>query len=206
MSARGIVRRASSEAGTTIVELLIASLVGLGVVAAAVQLLRTHADVALRTQAALGASSGAAWALRVALEDVKRAGADPAGRDLEAVAAAGSTWIATLRDLDGDGRIDDRSAESVGVAWSERGTGSVARRVGAQSMAIVSRVPRGGLRLRYYDADGRELAIGGGLDRVARRRIRRVEMEVDVRQTVGTIEGRASYAGGASVRVREGRP
>lgn len=206
MSAGEIVRRARCEAGTTIVELLVASLVGLGVVAAAVQLLRTHAHVALRTQAALGASSGAAWALRVALEDVKRAGADPAERDLEAVAGAASTWIATLRDLDGDGRIDDRSAESVGVAWSESGAGSVARRVGAQSMAIVSRVPRGGLRLRYYDADGRELAIGGGLGREARGRIRRVEMEVDVRQTVGTIEGRASYAGGASVRVREGRP
>ncbi len=206
MRGRGLVRLARSESGVTIVELIVASVVGMGVVLAAVQLLRVHAHLALDSQAALGASSGAAWALRATLEDVKRSGVDPTGSGIEALSGTRPTWIETRRDLDGDGRIDDRSAEVVGLGWSARGDGSVARRVGAQSMSIVSRVPPGGLRLRYYDVDGREIDVSGGVDREARARIRRVEMELDVEHSLGQVAGRASYAGGASVRVREGGP
>src|SRR6185369_15080161 len=63
-----------TERGSSPVELLIASTLGMLVVAAAVSLLRAHAGLALDVQAALGASGGAGWALRTALRDVQLAG------------------------------------------------------------------------------------------------------------------------------------
>ncbi len=200
MTARG------AERGSTLVELLVASALGLGIVLAAVQMLKTHALLALQVQADLGASGGAAWALRAALRDVKRAGADPLQRNIAALAEAGPDRLTTLRDVDADGVVDSRSEETVGLSWSDAQGGSVLRRVGEQSMAIVSQVLRGGLRLRYYDAAGREILSPGGLGEADRRRVRRVEVDVEVREAVGTVSGRASLSSAASVRVREGQP
>lgn len=192
------------EDGTTLVELLVASALGLVVVLTGVQLLRTHAALALQVQAELGASSGAAWALRTALRDVKRAGADPLQRGIEALTTAHPDALALSRDADADGVIDTRSEESVGLAWTDRRGGRLSRRVGAQSMAIVAEVPDGGLRLRYFDEQGRELVAAGGLDEADRARVRRVEVDLEVVERFGNVSGRARLAGGASVRVREG--
>lgn len=199
-------KRLREETGSTLVELLVASAIGLGVVLAAVQLLAMHAGLALRVQADLGATSGAAWALRAALSDVKRAGADPSRRGVVALKEGGSDRMTTQRDLDGDGTVDPRSEESVALAWADRNGGQVARRVGAQSMAIASGVPRGGLRLRYFDERGREVLAGAGLDATDRARVKRVEVEISVANQIGTVVGHASVEGAASVRVREGRP
>ncbi|MDG2303694.1 MAG: hypothetical protein P8R42_03395 [Candidatus Binatia bacterium] len=185
-------------------ELLVASALGLVVILAGIQLLRTHAALALQVQADLGASSGAVWALRTALRDVKRAGADPLQRGLPAVATAHPSAFALTRDADSDGAIDVRSEESVGFAWSGRQGGRVARRVGAQSMAVVAEVPEGGLRLRYFDGRGRELSATGGLGDADRARVRRVEVDLEVVERIGHVSGRVLLSGGASVRVREG--
>lgn len=192
--------------GNTIVELLVATTIGLGVVLAAVQLLKTHAAIALQVQADLDANSVAAWALRSALRDVKRAGADPQRRNIEALVEATPERFATLQDLDGDGAVEPGSEESVGVAWNGRDGGRLVRRVGAQSMSVLSGVPAGGLRLLYFDERGREIPAMAGLTESERRRVRRVEVALDVLGELGTVASRAGVRGAASVRVREGRP
>lgn len=198
--------RLGCQRGSTLVELLVASVVGLGVVLAAVQMLQMHAALALRERADLGASSGAAWALRAALRDVNRSGADPEQIGLEALSRATTESMTIQRDLDADGAVTLRSEEVAGVDWTPRDGGKVQRRVGAQSMAIVSGVPEGGLRLRYYDDEGRELGVAGELSATERARARRVGVAVEVVDRVGTTVGRARYEGMASIRVREGRP
>lgn len=195
----------TSEAGATLVELLVATTLGLVVVLAGVQLLKTHAALALQVQADLAASSGAVWALRSAARDVRRAGADPRGRGFEAFEDAASAAMKVGADTDGDGFLDPNSEETVGLAWSGRGGGRVVRRVGRQSMGIVSGVPEGGFRLRYYDGDGRELEAAAGLGVEERRRVRRVALEIEVHERRGALTGVASLASSASVRVREGR-
>ena len=202
---RGTVRgTVPGQVGSTLVELLVASALGLVVVLAGVQLLKTHAALALQVQADLGASSGAAWALRAALRDVKRAGADPLQRGLDAVAMARSDAVSVHRDADADGVIDPRSEETVGYLWNRRAGGRVSRRVGTQSMTIVSQVPEGGLRLRYFDGEGRELPATADLDDAERARVRRVEVDLEVVERLGDVAARASLSGAASVRVREG--
>lgn len=185
-------------------ELLVATTLGLGVVLAAVQLLKTHAAVALRVQADLDGMSEVAWALRTALRDVRRAGADPRRSDLEALVDAGVDRLAMRQDLDGDGAVESRSRESVAFAWSARNGGCLVRRVGAQSMSVLSRVPAGGLRFRYFDARGHSIPADAGLDADQRRRVRRVEIELDAVRRLGQISSPVFMGGTASVRVREG--
>jgi len=193
------------QTGTTIVELLVVSALGLLVVLAGVQLLKTHAALALQVQADVGASGDAAWALRTTLHDIRHAGADPLRRGIAAFAMARPDVVITQRDLDGDGLVDPRSEERVEVGWTDAGGGRLTRRVGAQAMAVVSGVSVGGFRLRYYDGDGVELVASGGLRKEDRARIRRVEIDLEVVERIGTVTGLASLAGSASVRVREGR-
>jgi len=197
---------AAGERGSTLVEFLVAIALGLVVVGGGVQLLRTYAAMALQVQADLGATSGAGWALRTALRDVKRAGADPLRSGVAALGAASPHAITLQRDDDADGAIDPNSQESVGLRWSDGQGGRVSRSVGSQSMAIVAGVPRGGLRLRYFDGEGREIPATGGLGVTALDRVRRVEVAIDVTERMGTVSGKASLTSAASVRVREGAP
>lgn len=199
-------KRLCHEKGSTLVELLVASAIGLGVVLAGVQLLKTHAALALRVQAELDAASGAAWALRAALSDVKRSGADPGRSGIAPLSEGRSDRMTLQGDLDGDGAVDSKSEESVAFLWSDRNGGQVARRVGAQSMGIASHVPRGGLRLQYFDARGREIVADAGLDATDRERVKRVGVQISVANQMGAVAGHASFEGAASVRVREGRP
>lgn len=200
MSAIGWMR---GERGSTLVELLVASGIGLGVVLAAVQLLALHARLALQVQADLTAASGAGWALGRILDETRDAGADPSGRGVSALESAAPDHLSILRDQDGNGRIDARSAETTAFSWSERGGGRVSHRVGRQSMPLAAGVRRGGFRLRYFDRRGREVAPGMRLSAEDRQRVRRVEAEVGVEETLGTRAGEARLRGAVALRMRQ---
>jgi hypothetical protein len=192
------------ERGSSPVELLIASTVGMLAVAAAVSLLRTHAALALDVQTALGATGGASWALRVVLPDVRLAGGDPQRRSLPAVAAGGRESVVLLRDRDGDGHADPDSEETVRLAWSASSDGRLVRQVGAQPMAVAGTVPRGGLRLRYFDELGDEIDAEAARDDATRERIRRIAVELAVVERLGAVSSAARLTSAASLRLREG--
>src|SRR5262245_65984957 len=97
--------------GTTLLELVVASGLGLLVLGALVAAVAT----AGRVTGAIGARGEAEDTAQLAIEafrfDVRRAGFDPAAAGIERLAAAMTDQLALQADLDGDGAIDGRSEE-----------------------------------------------------------------------------------------------
>ena len=185
-------RRRTGQAGTTIVELLVAALLAGVVLGAALT--------------RLAARSGAAWALGVVLRDIALAGADPMLAGVVAVRSATPDRLELESDLDGDGAIDPSSAERLTLAYAASAEGRLMRWVGRQSMSVASPVPSNGFRLRYFAADGAE--IGGGtaaLDEADRLRVCRVVVELAVRETPEHTGAETRLRSAAAVRACVGR-
>ncbi len=195
----------SEERGSTLVELLVASLVGLLVVLAAVQLLQAHVRLARRVQSELGARGAGAWAMSRVLEDIERAGADPRQSDLEVFATAEPDALVLQQDVDADGVVDPASAEWVGLRIGGVSGRSLVRRVGRQAMSVVAGVVPRGFVLRYFDGDGQPLPHRP-LDAEERRRIRRVEVTIEVADERGMGSTAARLRGASAVQILRGRP
>ena len=193
----------NAQKGSSIVELLLASTLGMLVVLAAVEILRVHAALALQVQAELTASTTATWALRTALRDIRTAGADPRQGGVTALAEASRDSMTLLSDRNGDGFVDDRSHEAISIRWSERRGGGISRRVGLQSMVLASRVSRDAFRLRYFDREGREVSPDRPLDSALLGQVRLVRVEIGVEESLGRFRGSASRMGAAAIRLRE---
>lgn len=201
------VGRLTRERGFTLIELLVATLVGGVVVAAAVGLLRTHGSIARRSQSTVAAIGAAAWAVTTATRDVELAGADPMGTGLEGLAVAERDRVVLHADRDGDGAVDPSSAERVTLAWRDvagSGTGRVMRQLGGQSMAIAEDVAPGDFRLRYFAADGAEIATpgAGGLGPAERASVRRVTIDLAVTVAHGDEAERIPVRDAAALRTR----
>lgn len=203
----GRTRFPRGEAGFSVVELLVASLVGLLVLVAGLELLRVHVAVARRLQVRLGSLGGAAWALTVAGRDVATAGGDPRAAGIAALGVAATDRAVLNGDRDGDGAIDAASAERVTLAWSSTSGGRLVRWLGNQSIAIAATVPSGALRLRYFTADGTELAgAGGELDATDAGRVRLVATELAVTERSGSSTSTTALRCASALRTRlEGR-
>jgi prepilin-type N-terminal cleavage/methylation domain-containing protein len=193
--------------GFTLVELLVATLIGSLIVGAQIALFRLHGSAARRSQAELVASDGAAWALAVVARDLELAGADPRGTGVSPLVSARADRVVLDADLDGDGHVDTASAERTTVYWSSSSGGRLLRQLGNQSTAIAARVPSGGFRLRYFDASGNELApaAGGDLDPAALVQVRSMRLELTVAEAWGSREARVALRTAAAVRIRAGR-
>lgn len=195
-------RRVWSEGGFTVLELLLGCVLGTLVVAAGVELLRVHVAVARRAQAALAATGGAAWALTVAARDVQVAGGDPRRAGVAAIAVADAGRAVLESDRDGDGAVNGASDERVVLAWSSSGGGRFVRWLGSQSMSIASLVRSGGLRLRYFDEAGVELVPAAELTAAQRDRVRRLALELEVRDETGVVAARTRLRTAAALRLR----
>ena len=191
--------------GGAIVELLVASTLGLGVLLAAVQLLRTQVGIAVSVRTDLEAFAEARWALQSAVRDVKRSGADPLGRGFVAIPEADTDVLVLVGDFDADGLIHPASEETVRLRWSANGGGRMMRRVGRQSMSVAARVPAYGLRFRYFDAQGRSVVSSQALEDPVG--IVRVGFELEVVSTRAGVSRGARLSTAGAVRVRpERRP
>lgn len=199
--------RPRGEAGFSAVELLVASLVGVLVLVAGLELMRVHVALARGLQVRLGSLGGAAWALAIAGRDVATAGGDPRRAGVAALGSATANRAVLDADRDGDGAIDAASAERVTLAWSSTSGGRLVRWLGNQSVAIAAAVPSGALRLRYLTADGTELAGPGGvLGPAELERVRLVAAELAVTERSGTTTSTTGLRSAAALRTRlEGR-
>ena len=162
--------------GFSLVELLVALGLGLAIAIAAVAAVATG----LRALARLALRAEAEDVLTLGLEaftlDVRRAGFDPRGAGLPAVAEATTSRLALQADLDGDGLVDTTSEESTTIACDVPG-GRLSRIVGSQSLPLANGVV--GCALEYADAAGAVMPIpAGGLDAAARARVRRATLAV----------------------------
>jgi len=191
-------RPATRARGTTLLELVVASGLGLLVLGALV----AAVAAAGRVTTAIGARAEAEDTAQLAIEafrfDVRRAGFDPAAAGVEPVTAALAEQLALQADLDGDGTIDMGSEEV--TRWlCASGPPRLSRIIGAQSLPIAAPVTRCGLR--YFDGGGVELAPGAsGLAPADRARVRRVTLDV----AVEPAGGGESAARTADVALRGG--
>jgi Tfp pilus assembly protein PilW len=171
-------RPAAHVKGTTLLELVVASGLGLLVLGALV----AAVAAAGRVTTAIGARAEAEDTAQLAVEafrfDVRRAGFDPAAVGVEPLTAALTDQLALQADLDGNGTIETGSEEA--TRWlCATGPPRLSRIIGAQSLPVAAPVTRCGLR--YFDAVGIELAIGaGGLAPADRARVRRVTLDLAV--------------------------
>ena len=197
-------RSGGGSRGFTLVELLVALLIGGVAVAAELALFRLHGQVARRTQAELTANAGAAWALSIVGRDLELAGTDPARAGVVALSQAGRDHLVLDQDYDGDGAIDASSAERVTISWSAQGGGRLLRALGRQSMNIATEVPAAGFLVRYFDAAGAELPVppAGELDAASAAAVRRVALELVVIERWGVSRSRVTLRGSAALRTR----
>jgi prepilin-type N-terminal cleavage/methylation domain-containing protein len=205
--ARGRVRAARAvvhdQRGFSLLELLIACVVGALVVGAGVELLRVHVATARRLQTRLASTGGAAWALTVAARDVQTAGGDPTRAGVAALGTASNDRMILGSDRDASGAVEPDTAERVTLAWSSSGGGRLVRWLGNQSIGIAATVRTGGLIFRYFDAAGSELTGAAGvLGDDERARVRRVALALEVRETSGTITATTVLRTAAALRTR----
>ncbi|TMB05922.1 MAG: hypothetical protein E6J70_01320 [Deltaproteobacteria bacterium] len=166
----------NGERGTSIVELLVGTLLGLLALAA----LTAAVAVGARLVAAAGARGEAEDTAQLAVEaftfDARRAGYDPSGAGIERVVQAGRDAVTFGADLDGDGLVDGASEEQTAYACSAANQG-LSRIVGRQSMPLADGVSVCGLR--YLDAAGTAFAVPpAGLGAADRARIRALALDL----------------------------
>jgi hypothetical protein len=191
--------------GFALVELLTATLVGGLALGAAIALLQVHGAIARRSQAAIETAGAGGWAQSITARDLELAGADPMRVGIAALLHGASDRIVLQMDRNGDGAIDEASAERVTLSWGPSpGGGRLVRSLGGQPMAIADGIPPGGLRFRYFDAEGSELLPRGTASLGAREleAVCRIALELTFVTRIAGREERFHIVSGAALRSR----
>ena len=162
--------------GTSLVELLVGTLLGLLVLAA----LTAAVAVGGRLVAAAGARGEAEDTAQLAVEaftfDARRAGYDPSAAGVEAVVQARPDGVTLGADLDSDGVVDTTSEEQTAYACSAANQ-RLSRIIGRQSLPLADGVSACGLR--FFDATGAAMAVpAAGLGAADRGRIRALALDL----------------------------
>jgi Tfp pilus assembly protein PilW len=167
--------------GAGLLELLIGSALGLGVLASLTGAVGTGTRLLAGASARVEGEDTAQGALEAFTFDVRRAGYDPAAAGIAPVADARADQLVLAADLDGDGIVDPSSEETTAYVCSIGGA-RLSRITGRQSLPLADRVST--CVFRYFDGAGAPIAVApGGLDALARGRIRAVALDLVLRPT-----------------------
>jgi type II secretory pathway component PulJ len=165
--------------GVTLIEILVAMLIGVGV-AATVAWFERAQFLAMEDQAAqLDIQTSARAIVDVFARDVRRAGMDPTcAKNVTAVVDASPTALRFQADLNANGALDAASEDLlyrlVDGIRVERGQGTTVE-------PLLEDIDLSGSRIRYFDAAGSELLASTSLTAAQRALIRRVRLELAVR-------------------------
>ena len=178
--------------GSTLVDLLVGTTLGLGVLGALSATVGAGARLLTASAARGEAEDTAQLAVEAFLFDLRRAGFDAAGAGVAALREASPSRLVLEADLDGDGAVDPESEET--TTWvCAPAVRRLSRLVGRQSMPLADGVTR--CALTYHDAAGAPIvAAGAGLAPADLARVRAVSLELALR-----LPG---LAGEAARRVR----
>jgi hypothetical protein len=170
--------RTPADAGFSLVELIVC-LLFLALFTVAMQ---QFCRVALRGVRVLEAASEAQEAARLATQlivaDLREAGYSPRGALANGMRIAAADAVEVVRDLSGDGDVDDAN-ERVGYRFDAPRGVLLRSQGGAPPQPFLSDIAPDGVRFRYLDAAGAPLE-GAELADDARARVRRVAFEVMV--------------------------
>ena len=165
-----------SNRGSGLLELLVGTALGLGVIGALTGAVGTGG----RLLVAAGARGEAEDTVQLAVEafdfDARRAGYDPGAAGIAAVVEARADRVTFTADLDGDGAVDPESEETASYACLV-GARRLSRIIGRQSLPLADGVTA--CALRYLDAAGAAMPIpAGGLAAAERARVRAVALDL----------------------------
>lgn len=178
-------------AGTALLDVLVGTALGLGVLAALVPAVGLGA----RLLAVAGARGEVEDTAHLAIEalafDVRRAGYDPARAGIAGVVDARADGLVITADLDGDGAVDPASEETVEYVWRPA-TRRLSRIVGRQSMPLGDGVTA--CAFRYLDAGGAGIPVpAAGLGAGDRARVRAVAVDLTLQSpTLATAATRTA--------------
>lgn len=164
--------------GFTLIEVLVALLLGLGVSATVLWFTRAQ-FFALEDQARqLDIQTTSRAIVDLFAREVRRAGMDPqCTKAFDGVAEGSATSIRFRADLNGNGALE---AASEDLGYRIVAPDRIERVAGPTTEVLLDGVAVTGSRLRYFDAGGIELAPGGSLTAPQRALVRRVRLELSV--------------------------
>jgi type II secretory pathway component PulJ len=185
---------AGSQAGFSLVELLVSTLIGMVVMGAFMGLSRFQL-VTMQDQATQVDLQGTVRGIMQLFErDIRRAGSDPlCTKGFESISSASGWHIFIQSDLDGDGAINGDN-EYVGYFYE---WGGVYRYSGNQTEVLVNGLDVGGSALRYFDGDGEEIK-SDYLDADERASVRRVRIELQLADSSHGSNGSEEITASAS--------
>jgi hypothetical protein len=192
---------AADETGFTLIEMLVALGLGVGVLALLSSVFALHLRLARQVQEEAQMVGDLAWAVHVISADLRDAGLDPSRAGHAAFASAGPRGFVRLADRNGDGDLDERSEETVGMV--QNSGSSLLRRVGRQGASLVHDLPENGFRTIFFDAEGEVLGTDGAeLSAAERHRVARVRFEVEVARETQSLRGRLRLRTTSALRAR----
>jgi len=167
------------ESGTTLAEVLVASLFVSILATMTVSFVRT-ALLSVRTLAVKSAvQEEVVMVVDLMRREVRMAGFGGSGRPVAGIRAARRDAMIVASDVTGDGDTDDAN-ELMTYAYDAARTQLVRGTGGAPPQPFVSDVPPGGAEFRYFAADGTELPPLASPDATQSAAIRRVDVRVQV--------------------------
>lgn len=198
MSARG---SRGCEGGTTLLELLVALGIGLGVLTIVATSAAVHLRLARSVQDEAARVADLIWAARILARDLRDAGLDPSAAEIPALGEASSAGLLRLADRDADGEFEERSEEH--IEYRASSASGLLRRLGRQGMSLLRDLAPGGLVFHYFDAEGRLLeGVDGVLTDDDRARVARVEVAIETRHSEVGGDYRLRVRAGAALRAR----
>ena len=168
------------EAGFTLIELLVSSALGLMVVGGFLAFSRFQLFAMQDQSKQLDLQTTVRNTAQLFADEVRRAGADPlCTKSFDGITAASNSYIYVRADLDGSGSIGGQS-EDVFYFFSDEA--DVFYRYSQGKLErLVSGTDIGGTRIRYFNSAGFEINAGGGLSSAERAAVRRVRLELKMK-------------------------
>ena len=167
--------RLASQAGFSLVEILVATGIGMVAFLTAASFNRFQL-FALRNQATqLDVQTTARSVVDLMAREVRRAGKDPTcAKAFNAIAAATSQSIRVQADLDGDGAVTGTNED---ITYSyDSSSNTIWRTANGSTSRLMSGWNMTGSKLRYFDQSGTELT--GSLSAAQLATVRRVRVEL----------------------------
>lgn len=166
---------------TTITELLVATALGLAAMGTVLAFNTAQIQTMQNQTVQIDLQTTARSIVDLFARETRRAGADPmCTKAVTPVVSASATEFRMQTDLNGNGAVD-ASTEDITYRFVNSMT-TVERNTGSSAEALLSGADLTGSRFRYFDGTGAELVPSPSLTASQRAAVRRVRIELAVRE------------------------
>jgi type IV pilus assembly protein PilW len=187
--------------GLTLIELLVAMMMGLIVLAAVLQLFASQNRTSAVQQEVAYAQQNVRAAMDLMVREIRNAGYDPEDNGFDVIKTAASDSIRILSNISGDDEAGDPDDANEDVTYTIDNTNHELERNG---IVMVDNVVPNSLQFTYYKADGTSFVPADQTDRDDIRMVGvrfQVHTENEHRDHTGGYDLHASSAGTCRVRT-----